>query len=162
MNWLDIILLVLLVVPTLIGLKIGIIKAVLTVIGIIVGVVLAGRFYEPLANVLSFISNEGVAKIVAFAIILIVVMILAAIGATLIKKVISAVLLGWVNRLGGAILGLLLGIIFCGALLSIWVKFLGIGDTIADAALANMLLDVFPMILAFLPNEFDSVRSFFQ
>jgi membrane protein required for colicin V production len=162
MNWLDIIILILLVVPALIGLKIGIIKAVLTVIGIIVGVVLAGRFYEPLADAMSFISNEGVAKIVAFAIILVVVMIIAAVGAALIKKVVSAMLLGWVNRLGGAILGLVLGAIFCGALLSIWVKFLGIGETVSESALANMLLDGFPMILAFLPDEFDSVRSFFQ
>ena len=162
MSWLDIIILILIVVPTLIGLKIGIIKAVLTVLGIIIGVILAGRLYVSFSERLTFISDPGVAKIVAFAIILIVVMIIAAVAAAFIKKVISAVLLGWVNRLGGAILGFVLGAIFCGALLSIWVNFLGIGKSIADSALANILLDSFPVILAFLPAEFDSVRSFFQ
>jgi membrane protein required for colicin V production len=162
MNWLDIIILILIVVPTLIGLKIGIIKALFTVAGIIVGVVLAGRFSEPLGSSLTFISDPGWANIAGFAIILIAVMIIASILARVLKNVLSAVLLGWVNRLGGAILGFIMGFFFCGALLSMWVKFLGIGDTVSDSALANLLLNGLPVILALLPSEFDSVREFFQ
>ena len=52
MNWLDIVILILLVVPTLIGLKIGIIKAVMSIAGVIIGVLLAGRFYEENAEAL--------------------------------------------------------------------------------------------------------------
>jgi len=162
MNWLDIIILVLIVIPTLIGLKIGIIKALFTVAGIIIGVVLAGRFSESLGGSLTFISDPGWARIAAFAIILIGVMVIASVLATVLKKVVSAVLLGWVNRLGGAVLGFVLGFFFCGALLSMWVNFLGIGSTVSDSALANLLLDGFPVILALLPAEFDSVRDFFQ
>jgi len=162
MNWLDIILLILIVVPTFIGLKTGVIKALFTVAGMIVGVILAGRFSESLGGALTFISDPGWAKIVAFAIILIVVMVVAAILAAVVKWAVSAVLLGWVNRLGGAVLGFVMGFIFCGALLTMWVKFLGIGSTISDSALANLLLDNFPLVLALLPAEFDSVRSFFQ
>jgi len=33
---------------------------------------------------------------------------------------------------------------------------------VADSALANFLLDSFPFILVLLPDEFDSVRSFFD
>ncbi len=162
MNWLDIVILVLIVIPTLIGLKIGIIKAVLTVVGVVVGVVLAGRFYGVLAGYLTFISQTSLAKIAAFAIILIVVMIIATVLASLIKWVVSAVMLGWVNRLGGAVLGFVLGAIFCGALLTSWVKFVGISGPIYESALAVLLLDSFPMVLALLPAEFDSIRSFFQ
>lgn len=162
MNWLDIVILILIVVPTVMGLKIGIIKILFTVAGMIVGVVLAGRFSESLGGWLTFISDPGWAKIAAFAIILIAVMVIASILASVLKKVTSAVLLGWVNRLGGAVLGLVMGAIFCGALLSIWVKFLGIGETVSDSALANLLLDSFPFVLVLLPAEFDSVRSFFQ
>lgn len=162
MNWLDYVILVLIVVPTLIGLKIGIIKALFTVAGIIVGVVLAGRFSNSLGESLTFIADPGWAKIAAFAIILIGVMVIASVLATVLKKVVSAVLLGWVNRLGGAVLGFLLGFVFCGALLTMWVNFLGIGDTVSDSALARLLLDGFPLILALLPAEFDSVRSFFH
>jgi membrane protein required for colicin V production len=162
MNWLDIVLLIVLVISILTGLKIGLIKAVLSLVGVVVGVILAGQYSDDLAGHLTFISQPGLAKIAAFAIILIVVMIIAAVLASLIKWAVSAMMLGWVNRLGGAIFGLVLGAIFCGALLAMWVKFLGISDAVNESALAVMLLDKFPMVLALLPGEFDSIRSFFQ
>jgi membrane protein required for colicin V production len=162
MNWLDIIIIVLIVVPGFIGLKAGIIKALFTVAGVVVGVVLAGRLSESLAGALSFISDPGIAGVVAFAIILVVVMIVASIAAKLVKWAISAVLLGWVNRLGGAILGVVLGMIFCGAVLTMWVKYLGISSVVEESALAGVLLNGFPIALGLLPAEFDSVRSFFR
>ena len=162
MNWLDIIILVLIVIATLVGLKIGIIKAVLSLLGVIVGVILAGRYYVALAGELTFISQDSLARIAAFAIILIVVMIIAALLAALLKWFVSALMLGWVNRLGGAVFGFVLGFVFCGALLAIWVKFLGVAGAIAESSLAILLLDNFPVVLALLPDEFDAVRSFFQ
>jgi len=162
MNWLDIVILILIVVSILTGLKIGLIKAVLSMVGVVVGVVLAGQYSVALAEHLTFISQPSLAKIAAFAIILIVVMIIAAVLASLIKWAVSAVMLGWVNRLGGAVFGLVLGAIFCGALLAMWVKFLGITEAVDESALAVLLLDNFPVVLALLPGEFDSIRSFFQ
>ena len=162
MNWLDIVILVLIVIPTLIGLKVGIIKAILSMAGVVVGVILAGRFYVLLAGHLTFISQPGLAKIAAFAIILIGVMIIAAVVASFIKWVVSAMMLGWVNRLGGAVFGFVMGAIFCGALLTIWGNFVGETSPVANSALAQMLLDTFPIVLALLPSEFDSVRSLFQ
>ncbi|MGB2813855.1 MAG: CvpA family protein [Dehalococcoidales bacterium] len=162
MSWLDIAVIVIIGIATLIGLKIGVIKAVLTLAGVIVGVLLAGRFYVALADRLTFIPQETLAKVVAFAIILIVVVLIASIIAGVLKWLASIILLGWVNRLGGALLGLITGSILCGALLAMWTKFLGISDPIAESALATFLLDRFPMVLALLPGEFGSVRSFFQ
>ena len=49
MSWLDIVLTVILVVVIVGGLKIGLIKAVLSLTGLIVGVILAGRLYGPLS-----------------------------------------------------------------------------------------------------------------
>jgi len=161
MNWLDIVIIVAIAISTLIGLRTGIIKAVLSLAGLIVGVILAGRYYVPLSEQLSFIPQASVAKIVAFAIILIGIMVIAGVIAGLLKWVASAMLLGWVNRLGGAILGFVLGAIFCSALLALWVKFLGTG-AIAESGLATVLLDRFPIVLALLPSEFDAIRSFFQ
>ena len=115
MNWLDIVIIILVIVPTLIGLKNGIIKAAFTVVGIILGVILAGRFSDRLGEAMTFISNPGWAKVAAFAIILIIVVVAASIAARFVKNVLSAVMLNWVNRLGGAVLGFLLGAIFCAA-----------------------------------------------
>jgi len=162
MNWVDIVIVVALVINVFVGLKIGIIKAALSLAGVIVGVVLAGQYYAPLAARLTFISQESIANAVAFAIILIAVMVVAGLLAAFLKWAVSAMLLGWVNHLGGAILGLFMGAIFCGALLAIWIKFLGTPDIITDSFLAATLLEYFPAVLAFLPAEFDTVRSFFQ
>ena len=162
MNWLDIVIIVLIAIPTFIGLSRGLIKAILSLVGVIVGIILAGQYHAALGEQLTFISQPNVASIVGFAIILIGVMIIAAVIASLLKWIVSVVMLGWVNRLGGAVFGFLLGVIFCSALLAIWAKFLGASGPIADSILAILLLNRFPMILALLPGEFDAVRSFFQ
>ena len=162
MNWLDIVILVVLVLAIFFGLRIGIIKAVLSLAGLIIGVILAGRFYVPLSEQLGFITHAGAAKIVAFAIILFGVMIIAGVLASLLKWAASVMMLGWVNRLGGALFGLVLGATLCGALLATWVKFLGIEGIIVESTLARILLDYFPLVLALLPDEFGAIRSFFQ
>ena len=162
MYWLDIIIIVVLIISTILGLRTGIIKAALSLAGLIIGVILAGHYYTPLSEQLTFIPQAGVAKIVAFAIILIGVMIIAGVLTKLLKWATSLVMLGWVNQLSGAVFGLVLGAIFCGALLAIWVKFLGIESTITQSVIATVLLDRFPVVLALLPDEFDAIRSFFQ
>ena len=162
MNWLDIVIIAVVVITTFWGLRIGIIKAVLSLAGLIVGVILAGHYYVSLSQQLAFIPQASIAKIVAFAIILVVVMVIASVLAWLLKWAASVVMLGWVNRTGGAVFGLVLGAIFCSALLATWVKFFGIAGATAQSGLVTILLDRFPMVLALLPDEFDAVRSFFQ
>jgi len=162
MYWLDTVLIVVIVFSTFLGLRTGIIKSVLSLAGLIVGVILAGRYSGLLSNQLTFIPSEGMAKIAAFIIILIGVMVAAVVLASLLKWAASAMMLGWVNYLGGAILGLMLGAIFCSALLAIWVKWLGISSAVTESIVATILLDKFPLILTLLPDEFESIRSFFQ
>lgn len=162
MNWLDIVIAIIIVVSIFSGLKAGIIKVLFTIAGLIIGVVLAGNYSEAIGNKLTFISNPDVAGIIAFIIIMAVVMIAASILAFVIKKIASAVLLGWVNSLGGAVLGLLLGMIFVGALLSMYLKFMGNTDTITHSWLAGFLLDKFPIVMGFLPKQFDDVKNFFN
>ncbi len=161
MNWLDIVIIVAIVIPTFIGLRIGMIKAALSLAGLIVGVIVAGRYYLPLSEQLSFISQAGVAEIVAFTIILIGIMVIAGVLAKLLKWTASVMMLGWVNHLGGAVFGLVLGAIFCGALLATWLKFFDVTETITESNLAFILVDFFPVVLALLPDEFDAVRHFF-
>ncbi len=162
MNLLDIVILVVVVITTFLGLRIGIIKAVLSLAGVIVGVILAGYYYAPLAERLTFIPQSSVAEVVAFAIILIGVMVIAGVLARLVRWAASAVMLGWIDRLGGAVFGLVLGAILCSALLAVWVKFFGIVTITSESSLAVILLDRFPAVLALLPDEFDVIRSFFQ
>jgi membrane protein required for colicin V production len=162
MNWLDIVILVVLAVATLSGLIIGLVSAALSLAGIIVGIMLAGRYYLAFSQHLGFISSENVAQIVAFAIILVGVIIIALVLALVLRWAFSLVRLSWLDHLGGAVFGLAAGLLFCGAVLAIWVKFVGIGATVSGSALASFLLEHFPVVLGLLPAEFDAVRSFFQ
>ena len=161
MNWLDIVIIIVLAVFVFSGLKIGFIRSVLALVGIIVGVILAGRFYIQLAALLSFMS-DSIAKVVAFIIILVVVMIIAGIIAWLLTRVVSSLMLGWVNHLLGAVFGLVFGAVFCGTILVIWLGFMGTTNVITESAIASFLVKYFPLVLAILPSEFDTVRSFFQ
>jgi membrane protein required for colicin V production len=161
LNYVDIILLVLLAIPTFIGLTIGLIRAVLSLVGLILGIVLAGQFYEFLSAALSFISNEDVAKGIAFILILLAVIIIVSIVARLLSSLASAMLLGWVNRIGGAVFGFLTGVLVLAAILATWVNFFG-SSAIADSFIAAVLLDKLPLILNLLPEEFDAIRDFFQ
>jgi membrane protein required for colicin V production len=162
MNWLDILILAALIISTIGGLMQGLIRAALTLAGLIVGVILAGRFYEPLSRLLGFIPDENAANIVAFVLILVVVMVVAMLLATLLRSIAKAtIILGWLDRIGGAVFGFLIGAISWSAILAIWVKFFG-SDLVASSFLAQVLLDKFPLILGLLPGEFDAIRDFFQ
>ena len=158
MNWLDIVIIVAIAIPTMIGLRVGIIKSAFSLVGLILGVFLAGHYYGPFSHQLSFIPNESVAKIVAFAIILIGVIVIAALLAWLLRRVTSVMMLSGVDRVGGAILGFVVGALFCGALLAAYIKFFGEAPAIGESHLTTILLDGFSMVLALFPEP---IRSFF-
>jgi membrane protein required for colicin V production len=162
MNWLDIVIIVLLVSAAIGGMVAGLIRTIFSLVGLIVGIILAGHYYVPVSAYLGFIPTEKGPSIVAFIIIFLAVMIVATLLGFLLTKLISAILLGWLNRLGGAILGLLLGSIFIAAFLIVLAKYTGAEGVISESVLALVLLDKVPIILAFLPPEFDSVRNFFN
>ena len=163
MNWLDIVLAIVLVIGIVMGLKAGLIKMVISFAGLVLAIFLAGRFYVALADKMTIINSVQAARIVAYIIIFILVMLIAAIIAWILTRLASIILLGWLNRLVGAIIGLLVSAIFCGAVLAIWAKYSGSGVSIVSgSALGKFLLSGFPLVLALLPQEFDTIRSFFE
>jgi membrane protein required for colicin V production len=162
MNWLDIVLIVVIGIAAFIGLRKGIIKMALTLAGLIVGIVVAGRYYATFSQYLTFISSPTWAKVASFTIIFIGIMVIAALLARLLERTASAIMMGWANRLVGAILGFILGAMLCGAILAVWVKYIGTPGAVAQSHIAPILLGTFPRVLALLPQDFDSVRSFFE
>lgn len=162
MNWLDIVILIVIALATFGGLFVGLIAAGLSLAGIIVGIILAGRYYLPFSQQLGFIPEENFARIIAFAIILVGVMLIAVVLAMVLRWAFSLIKLGWIDRLGGAVFGLAAGALLCGAILAIWVNFVGAGASVTGSVLASILLEHFPVVLGLLPAEFDAVRAFFQ
>jgi len=161
MNWLDIVIIVVAVLLGIVGLRQGIIRTVFGIAGLIGGIVLAGRYYGGLAAVLSP-SGATWANIAAYAIILIATLIVAGVVGWLVAKLVHLVLLGWLDRLIGFILGIFIGGLLCAAVLAIVGKYYpGAEAVISQSGLARFLMGGFPLLLALLPKEFDFIRDFF-
>jgi membrane protein required for colicin V production len=165
MNWLDIAIIIIVLIPTYIGFRRGLIGTVIPLLGIILAIVFAGIFYDSVAGWLSgWLDSQSQANIVGFIIIFTLVLLASMSVAFLLRSFLSLLLLGWLDKLGGFVFGLLIGAVFSSVLLSIMSKFFAstVEETVADSALASFFLDKLPFVLLLLPNEFDSVRQFFS
>jgi membrane protein required for colicin V production len=162
MNWLDIVIIVIAGLFAMMGLWKGAIRAAFGIAGLIGGIVLAGRYYQTLALLLSP-GGATWAKIAAYAIILIVILIVASVIGWIVAKLVHITLLGWVDRLLGFIFGAAVGCMLCVAALAIVSKYLpGTEGTIAQSTVARFLMQQFPLLLALLPKEFDFIRDLFS
>ena len=161
MNLIDIPIAFVLIVRAYFGSKQGLIKGALLLAAAIVGVTLAGNFYKPIATALGFITIQYVPEIIAFALILTIVEIAAAIPIRMLTFVSSKIVPGMINRAGGTVSGFLMGAVELSGLLAIVVKLIGVG-LITESLLAGVLLDKAPFILSLLPGEFSIVRDFFR
>lgn len=159
MTWLDWVLVGLLAVSLITGLMRGLMKTVFGLAGMVVGLLLAGRYYTALAPHLTFLPDENMTKIAAFFIIAAVVMIVAGILGSVFKKVAALLTLGWLDKLGGAVLGLAINVISLGAALALVTQFpvIDLGPSINHSWLAKILLKTWPLVQGLLPFDFDSL-----
>ena len=129
----------------------------------IIGIFLAGKYYETFGRNITFIHSRDVASVVAFLIILAIVVMIAEIVGRILRKILSGIALGWLDRLLGGAFGLMAGAVSLGALLALWVKYLpNLNGTVSGSFLAKVLLKDFPLVLNLLPASFDSVKNFFK
>jgi membrane protein required for colicin V production len=118
MNWLDFVILAFIGIPALLGFKTGMVKALANLGGIIVGIILAVQFNEQAGDLIGlFIEDEGIARPLGFIAIIAATMVVAWIAAAFVKRVLSLLLLGWVDRAGGVAFGALVGSTFVSVIL---------------------------------------------
>ena len=164
MNWLDIVIIVTMGIAALMGYRTGVIKGFLSIIGIIVGVVLAGQFGDTVGDKMTFIDNPNGATIAGYAVVFGAVFIGALILASILRKLLDFILLGWVDNLGGAALGVgASAIVWTGAIAaagSFPVGFLN--DAVEESSIAPDLADKVPFVLDLLPEEYSDVLSFVE
>jgi len=146
MNWLDIVIIVVIVLLGIAGLRQGMIRTVFGIAGLIGGIVLAGRYYDKLAARL-FPSGAIWGNIAAYAIILLATLLVAGVIGWLIAKLVNFAALGWLDRVMGFILGVVIGGLLCAAILAIAVKFYpGMEATISQSVIAKFLTGGFPLL----------------
>ena len=162
MSWLDATIIVIALVFGLSGLRKGAIRAAFDIAGLVAGIVLAGRYYQSLASILSS-SGAVWAKIAAYAIILLVTLVVASVIGWIVAKLVHITILGWIDRLVGLVLGVAIGSMLCAAALAIVSKYFPSSEAIiSQSAIARFLMDQFPLLLVLLPEEFDFIRDFFS
>jgi membrane protein required for colicin V production len=167
MNWVDITILVILAVSTLMGMFWGLIRQVIAFAGLIGGIMIAGRFYEPVASVLNGDNGSGLiadanwARIIAFVGILILFSLaLGAIGSIL-RVVAKLLFLGWLDHLLGALLGLLMAITLITPVVVIATIFPvpGLSDAVRTSQVAHWFTGYAPVVLSMLPPEFQQYQA---
>ena len=159
MHWLDLVIVAIISFLTFRALSVGLIREVVTASAVIGGAVLAGRFYPELAEDIAFaIEDESWRNLAAFGSIFIGVAIIGLFAATLLRRVAALLLLGPVDRVGGALFGFLKGVLVLEILLFASLAFPvsnHLDKAIDDSTLAPVFIDSFPLLLELLPPEFE-------
>ncbi len=102
----DILFLVIMVMAVIKGFSRGLIVALFSVLAFIVGIAAAIKLSAVVANYLKeniSVSNQWL-PIISFAAVFILVVLLVRLGAKLVEKTFQIAMLGWVNRIGGILL----------------------------------------------------------
>ena len=156
MNWLDFVILALIGIPAFLGLRMGMIKTVANLGGIIVGIVLAIRFSEQVGDLVgNFLSDETVARSVGFLAIIVVTLITAWIAASFVKRILTLLLLGWVDKVGGLAFGAMIGSVFVSAIITV-MEVLGVDSTLADSTL-KPYFDIIVDLMSSVTENLDSI-----
>lgn len=101
----------------------GFFRSVFALSGLVAGLALAGWFYASAAAHFSF-ATQPIRQCCAFIAILMITMIVFSIAGKLLHKTASAIGLGFLDRLAGALFGLVRGCLFATALLAAFTAFL--------------------------------------
>lgn len=164
MNWLDGVILAIIVWFTFTAFTAGFIRETVTIVTAIIGVVLAGLFYQDLAeDVLVFIDSERAAWTVSFLGIFGATFLAGQIVATLLKGTASLLQLGVFDSLAGAAFGLVKGLLVVEVLLIFFATYpsLGLGGAMDGSAFTPLFVDKAPILLQVLPAEFDVAEQLF-
>lgn len=168
----DIIFTILFIFAIVKGLRRGFIVAVFSIIGYIIGLAAALKLSALVAVYLQkniTITGKWL-PFISFALVFIVVVILVNLGAKLIEKTFEMAFLGWLNRIGGAVVYILLYSIIFSVFLFYAEKInLFSKDSIQQSITYPFLRPWAPAIIGgfgyFIPwfkNSFNELESFFE
>ncbi len=137
------------------GLLRGLVRELFALAAIVAGWIVASRYHLSVSEQLpSIAENEFLTSAIAFTLIFLA----AALGVRLlgaaIHKVISDTPIGWLNRMAGALCGLLAGTILVGVLLMVLTIYLPGGQSVFDnSVLYPHLTHVIGLLASVLPER---------
>jgi len=158
MNWLDFLIILAIVGFVITAYTAGLIREIVTLVAAIAGIVIAGFLYDDLAeDVLVFMDDEDAAQAISFLVLAGAVYLFGQIVAIMLKKSASLLMLGWADHIGGAVFGLLKGLLVVQVLLIIFAAYpsLDLDGAVAGSELAPYFVDDVDVLLWVLPDNFD-------
>jgi membrane protein required for colicin V production len=160
MTGVDILILIILIGGGIIGAIVGLYRALVGIASVIVAILCAGRFYTQLGELLSRISlPQEIARICSFTLIFAVVCSVAIVLGILSYRLVIMFSLGIVDKIGGAILGIIAGLFLVSICVVLLTKypFANSPQLIANSKLTPFCIGAVKLILKLLPEEFTSV-----
>jgi membrane protein required for colicin V production len=158
-NWIDAAIVIVFLFFIITGFNNGFVREVIALSSAILGVVLAGMFYDDLADsLLGSIDNETAKAALGFMIIFVGVTLTGQLLAFLVQPAMMLMQLGIADQLLGAMFGALKGFVIIQALLILMVTYprYGMDERIDDSQFGSRLLEMSGPILRVLPDEFEA------
>jgi len=125
MNTLDIVFCVILGFLGLRGIFRGLVKEIASILGLILAFILANTFHMELAPMLAKpLGGPGLANLAAYLAIFLGTLAVVFILATLIRKILKLIMLGWLDSIGGGALGFFKGALLCSIIVMALTAFL--------------------------------------
>jgi membrane protein required for colicin V production len=168
----DLVFVVLLVMAVIKGYTKGFIIAIFSLVALIVGVAAAMKLSAVAASWLGSSINAGARwlPVIAFILVFVAVALLVRLGAKAIEKTVELAMLGWVNRLAGILLYIVLYMVVLSIALFYAEKIHLIADkTIADSKTYPFIqpwgpkaMEGLGRIVPFFSNMFHELETFFE
>ena len=159
MNWLDGVIVVIILWFTFAAFQAGFIRETVTIVAAILGAVLAGLFYQELAeDVLLFIDNDTFARIIAFGVIFGATVLAGQIFALVLKPTVQLLQLGICDQLAGAAFGFAKAMVFIQVFLILFVTYpkWDLDRTIDDSVFGSLIIENTAVLVKVLPDEFEA------
>ena len=169
MSILDFILLIILFGFTFAGFWFGLIHSIGALVGTVAGVIVAGNYFAWLGSIIQpiLMNNENLAKIIAFILLFIIANRLVGFIFWIIGKVFNVLtvlpFLKTINRLSGAVLGLVEGILVLGIILVMIGKFpfsSYIIPAMDTSQVAKFLVNAGKILMPLLPDVIEYTKSY--
>lgn len=159
MNIIDAIILICLIPALIQGLRKGLISQAISIVSLIAGIWASARFADIVTAWVSqyITASDQILKIVAFALILIVVFLALGLLGRLLESILNFAFLGWLNRLLGAVFSLMKALLILGLVILLFSSLnssLGLvkPEVLADSALYRPLKELADTIFPFIKN----------
>ena len=110
MNWLDLAFITLVFGCGVVGVWIGLIRAALAALGVVLGILVASQVSNDVGGLYAgYISNETLANVIAYGLVILASIIVARIITVVVLKVVNFLAMGWVDKVAGLAMGLVVG-----------------------------------------------------